>query len=149
MKNYLIIVMDVGDPTYLDSYNEDLETNDKFISYLNEKLFWLAKNGSTIMFSNFIGKTHPLLTIEPEEQTTSLDVLVDFIKNRNFEKIVYVGLHWPVCSHDGRSTSSHALQAVTNNDNIYVCPFLSRPLYKLYGKIPPTDNDTKIKQIML
>jgi hypothetical protein len=107
----------------------------------------LSKNGATIVFSNFIGKTHPLLTIEPDRETTSINVLVDFIKSSNFEKIVYVGLHWPVCTHDGRSTSSHALQTVTNNDNIYVCPFLSRPLYKLYGGIPPTD--TKIKQIML
>ena len=149
MKNYLIIVMDVGDPVYLDSYNKDKETNDKFILYLNEKLLWLSRNGATIMFSNFIGKTHPLLTIEPNRETTSIDVLVDFIKSNNFEKIVYVGLHWPVCTHEGRSTSSHALQAVTSSDNIYVCPFLSRPLYGLYGGIPPTDNDTTIKQIML
>jgi hypothetical protein len=149
MKNYLIIVMDVGDPAYLDSYDQDQETNDKFISYLNEKLLWLSKNGATIVFSNFIGKTHPLLTIEPDRETTSINVLVDFIKSSNFEKIVYVGLHWPVCTHDYRSTSSHSLHAVIDSDNIYVCPFLSRPLYRLYGGIPPTDNDTKIKQIML
>ena len=38
MKNYLIVVMDVGDPAYSDSYNEDAESNDKFILYLNENV---------------------------------------------------------------------------------------------------------------
>lgn len=141
--------MDVGDPAYLDSYNEDAESNNAFIVYLNEKLLWLAKNGSTIIFSNFIGKVHPLLTIVPTAQITNEDVLVDFIKQNNFEKIVYVGFHYPVCTHSGRITSSHTLQRITGNENIFVCPFLSRPLYRLYGGITPLDNDTKIKQIML
>ncbi len=149
MNGFLIIVMDVGQPKYIDSYNEESKIIESFILYLNQKLIDLKQNGSKIVVSNYIGNNHPLLTVQPDFETTSDVELELYIKNNQFLKIIYVGLHYPVCTHIGRPTSSHLMKKRCPEFDIYVCPFLTRPLRKLYGMIAQTDNETDIKQIML
>lgn len=149
MDKFLIVVMDIGQPDYIDNYFEEISVNETFISYLNQKLLELKNAGSKIVFSNYLGSTHSLLTVIPDIETTDDTVLADFInKNLNL-KVVYTGFHYPVCTHNGRPTSSHLMKSKCPSADIYVCPFLTRPLKRLYGNIAQSDNNTDVKQIML
>lgn len=107
MDKFLIVVMDIGQPDYIDNYFEEISVNETFISYLNQKLLELKNAGSKIVFSNYLGSTHSLLTVIPDIETTDDTVLADFInKNLNL-KVVYTGFHYPVCTHNGQIGRAH------------------------------------------
>lgn len=144
-----IVVMDIGSPNYLHNYYSEFETNNKFIEYLNERLVELQKSGFKIILSNFIADKNEKLSLIPDAEIITLDELINYLNEENIKNVVYAGFHYPVCTHNGRPTSSQFLKESVPNLTIYVCPFLTRPPSFLIGKIPPNDNLTEIKQIML
>jgi hypothetical protein len=144
-----IVVMDIGSPKYLHDYYTELEINNKFIEYLNERLIGLQRSGFKIILSNFISDKNEKLSLVPDAEIINLTELMKYLDDNGIKNVVYTGFHYPVCTHNGRPTSSQFLKESAPNLKVYVCPFLSRPPTFLIGGITPDDNLTEIKQIML
>jgi len=149
LKQTAIIAMDLGSSNYLDDYEKERAVNEKFIEMLSEKLLDLKTAGSKLVSSNFFPEIHPGISVKFDYSTTDLNELMIYLKNNNISNVVYLGFHYPVCTHNGRPTSSYFLKKECEDLDVYVCPFLTRPLYRLQGGIPPSDNQTTVRQIML
>ena len=139
-KNTGIVVMDVGQPKNSYRYDEELETNNAFVLYLNKRLYDLKKQGAKIIEINYISPndSHPLLDIEFDLSTLSSTVLKKYIKRNNIEHLIYTGFHYPICTNDARELSSYKLRKNKHLKQVSIAVQLTRSRIDEYT-VPLTD----------
>lgn len=131
-----IVVMDVGSPRLIEYYNEEKETNDLFVRYLNNRLWDLKIKGTKIIECNYLEETHPLVTVNFNLKTLDPLELENFIKDNNIKKLIYTGLHYGRCTHVGRNTGGVYMLKKLKECKVYVAPSLCRPLKTDYWRVP-------------
>ena len=144
-----LILMDVGEPKYIDDWSSNQDVYVAFLKFLDAKLTSLKKQNFKIVESNYLGKTNPLLKTTFDLSTTKQEELLNYFESNQFEKIIYAGFHYPICTHTERKTSYKCIYKENSNLPLFICPFLTRPLESLYGEICPDDNANGFLQIML
>ena len=128
MKNIAIIVMDVGRPENSYRYDEEKTTNDAFVSYLNQRLHDLKRQGVKIIEINYIYPTvtHPLLDIDFDLSTLDPTILDKYIEQNKIDHLIYTGFHYPVCTNDARELSSYKLRKNKHLKKVSIAVQLTR-----------------------
>lgn len=135
-NDFAVVVMDIGSPLLIKGYNDEKETNDLFIRYLNSRLWNLKTKGVKIIECNYLDNTHTFMTINFDLKTQSADELEKFIIDNNIRKLVYTGFHYNHCIHVGRETGGVYMLKRLKNCKVYAAPSLCRPLSKDYWRAP-------------
>lgn len=127
-KNIGIVVIDVGLPKNSYRYGEEKSTNDAFVSYLNQRLHDLKKQGAKIIEINYVSPNdpHPLLDIDFDLSTLSPTVLKKYIKRNNIEHLIYTGFHYPICTNNARELSSYKLRKNKHLKKVSIAVQLTR-----------------------
>lgn len=100
-----IVVVDICHPNQTFAYNNEKETNDAFVKYLDCRLQVLRTQGATIIEYNENGSKNPLLTIEYDYTITNREEYKEFLKSKTIKHLVYCGLHYPKCLVKSRELS--------------------------------------------
>jgi len=129
-----IVVMDVGLPQNSYRYNEEKSTNDAFVSYLNQRLHDLKKQGAKIIEINYISldSTHPLIDTEFDLRTLNLKELEEYIKRSGIKHLIYTGFHYPICTNGERELSSYNLESNKNLEQVSIAVQLTRSISRDY-----------------
>lgn len=129
-----IVVMDVGLPKNSYRYDEEKSTNDAFVSYLNQRLHDLKKQGAKIIEVNYISpdSTHPLIDTEFDLRTLNLKKLKKYIKRSGIKHLIYTGFHYPICTNGKRKLSSYNLESNPNLEQVSIAVQLTRSISRDY-----------------
>lgn len=124
--NTAIVLMDVGDPKCWNYYDVDPDGNELYIRWLNHKMPQYKARGFKLIECNYISDyCHPSLRVHFDLKTTETRPFYKFIKKEQIQRIVFGGIHYGACTHNGRPLSAEYVQRKFSKLQVFTCPWLS------------------------
>jgi len=135
LENVAIVAIDVAPPEYAVDYMKEFEVNELFVQMLNCRLKSLQEENIHIIEINYYKTTHQKMTIAFNLQTTDRRILFNYFADNNIKNVVYVGLHYGICTHASRELSPVNIKDELSHINFFVAPTLCRPLRDFYWQL--------------